>query len=120
GHGPRVSYSVEVVNQRKPTMFIAELRNIEDVLSFVNIVPVIPIREYLCIHIADPRLVDIRDDLIPRSQLAETRGLGSVFGSLLVALVAVKQAQRNAKAKGGRILRSITVVVGLNRGVRGT
>src|SRR5271170_4928322 len=100
-------------------MFITELGNIEDILSFIQIMPVVPVREHLRIRIADPGLINIRDHLVARSQLGETRGLSSVFGSLLVALVPVKEAERNAHAEGSRIVRTITIIVGLKRRIGG-
>ena len=96
-------------------MLITELRDVQDVLRFVEIVPVIPVREHLRVGVADPGLIDVGDDLVADSKLSEAAGLRDIFTCLLVALVTVEQTKRKVEAEGGRVVRAIAIVVGFDR-----
>jgi hypothetical protein len=94
-------------------MLIAELRDIEHILRFIEIVPVVAIRKHLGIDVANPGFVDISNNLIANCNLSEPAGLREVFAGLFVALVAIEQTQRNAEVEGDRVVRAVAVIVGL-------
>src|SRR5580692_3523571 len=69
--------------------------------------------------VACPCLIYIVDDLIPRSCFGESAGLCFVAGALFLALVAIKETQRDADLKAGAVESADALVFAADGGIRG-
>ncbi len=104
GGGAGVAEGVEVVDQRDAAVLEGELRDGEDVLRFVEVVSGEAVGEALGLGVADPGLVDVGDDLVVGGGLGEAGGVGLEAGGLLVALVAVEDAEGDVDVEADGVL----------------
>ena len=105
-------------------MLVTELRDVENVFRFVEVVAVVAIREHSGVEVSGVRLVDVGDDLVVGGGYGKAAGLRGELGGFLVALVAVEDADRNVEVEADGVVGScavrkavfaVVVVVGLER-----
>ena len=115
GDGAGFAEGVEVVDQGEAAVLVAEAGDVENVLGFVEVVAVVAVGEELGVGIGGPGLVDVGDDLVSRGEYGEAVGLGGVSGGLLIALVAVEDADGDVEGEAYGVVRAVAVVVGFER-----
>ena len=120
GGGAGVAEGVEVVDEGEAAVLEGELRDGEDVLRLVEVVLAEAVGEGLGAGVADPGLVDVGDDLVAGGGLAEAGGVGLVAGGLLVALIAIEEAQGDVDGEAGGVVGAGTVVLAFEGGVGGS
>src|SRR5579875_3194917 len=93
GGATRVPERIEVVDERDAAVIESKAGNRKHVGGLVQVMRAVTVGEDLRLHIRDPRLVDIGGDLIAGSSQGELRGVDGEARYLLVALVAIEEAQ---------------------------
>ena len=119
GGGAGVAEGVEVVDQRDAAVLEGELGDREDVLGLVEIVAGVAVGEALGLDVADPGLIDVGDDLVASGGFGEAGGVGLEAGGVLVALVAIEDADGNVDGEAGGVFGSGAVVLAFEGGVGG-
>ncbi len=119
GGGAGVAEGIEVVDQRDASVLEGELSDIEDVLGLVEIVLAVAVGESLGLDVADPGLVDVRDDLVASGGFGETGGVGLEAGGDLVALVAIEDADGDVDGEAGGVFGSGAIVLAFEGGIGG-
>ncbi len=79
---------------------------------------VVPVGKHFGSAVSDPCLVHVGIDLVLHGDLAELARCSEILTRVFVALIAIKNAQRDVEAKAGRVVNAGAVVIALERGIR--
>ena len=105
GGGAGIAEGVEVVDERDAAVLEGELGDGEDVFGLVEVVLAVAVGEALGLNVADPGLIDVGDDLVAGGGFGEAGGVGLEAGGVLVALVAIEDADGDVDGEAGRVAR---------------
>src|SRR5580658_10440269 len=95
-------------------MVEGESRNPEDICALVQIVATKAVGKRASLHVTNPGLVYIGRDLVAGGGLGKSGGVDRQPRCLLIALIAVKDAERDIHVEASSVLRPSAFVLAFN------